>query len=115
MSIGSKCSSDFKRLIAPFDGIVTTRNTDVGALINADSSAGLALFVISDTQKLRLNVSIPQNYVPAVKLNTKVADHRARVSRQDLLRRRRGLGARRRRRRAARRACSSSSTTAPAS
>ena len=64
--------ADFKRLMAPFDGIVTTRNTDVGALINADSSAGLALFVISDTQKLRVNVSIPQNYVPAVKLNTKV-------------------------------------------
>lgn len=64
--------SDFKRVVAPFDGIVTTRNTDIGALINADSSAGLALFVISDTQKLRLNVSVPQNYVPAVKLNTKV-------------------------------------------
>ena len=64
--------ADFKRLIAPFDGIVTTRNTDVGALINADSSAGLALFVISDTQKLRVNVSVPQNYVPAVKINTKV-------------------------------------------
>ncbi len=27
---------DFKRVIAPFDGIVTTRNTDLGALINAD-------------------------------------------------------------------------------
>jgi len=64
--------SDYKRVVAPFDGIVTTRNTDVGALINADSSAGLALFVISDTQKLRLNVNVPQNYVPAVKLNTKV-------------------------------------------
>jgi RND family efflux transporter MFP subunit len=64
--------ADFKRVIAPFDGIVTTRNTDVGALINADSSAGLALFVISDTRKLRLTVSVPQNYVPAVKLNTKV-------------------------------------------
>src|SRR5258707_248028 len=63
---------DFKRLTAPFDGIVTTRNTDVGALINADSSAGLALFVISDTQRLRVNVSIPQNYVPAVKINSKV-------------------------------------------
>jgi RND family efflux transporter MFP subunit len=64
--------ADFKRVIAPFDGIVTTRNTDVGALINADSSAGLALFVISDTRKLRLTVSVPQNYVPAVTLNTKV-------------------------------------------
>jgi RND family efflux transporter MFP subunit len=65
--------ADFKRVVAPFDGTVTTRNTDLGALINADSSAGLALFVISDTRKLRLTVSVPQNYVPAVKLNTKVA------------------------------------------
>jgi RND family efflux transporter MFP subunit len=64
--------SDFKRVVAPFEGIITTRNTDIGALINADSSAGLALFVVSDTQKLRLNVSVPQNFVPAVKLNTKV-------------------------------------------
>jgi RND family efflux transporter MFP subunit len=63
---------DFKRVVAPFDGIVTARNTDVGALINADSSAGLALFVVSDIHKLRVTVSVPQNYVPAVKLNTKV-------------------------------------------
>jgi len=62
----------FKRLTAPFDGIVTTRNTDVGALIGAESSSGLALFVISDISKLRLSVSVPQNYVPAVKLNTRV-------------------------------------------
>lgn len=64
--------SAFKRITAPFDGIVTTRNTDVGALIGAESSSGLALFVISDVKKLRLNVSIPQNYVPAVKLNSNV-------------------------------------------
>jgi RND family efflux transporter MFP subunit len=64
--------ADFKRVVAPFDGVVTTRNTDLGALINADSSAGLALFIISDTQKLRVTVSVPQNYVPAVKLNSKV-------------------------------------------
>jgi RND family efflux transporter MFP subunit len=62
----------FKRLTAPFDGIVTTRNTDVGALIGAESSSGLALFVVSDIRKLRLSVSVPQNYVPAVKLNTNV-------------------------------------------
>ncbi|MFO1159688.1 MAG: efflux RND transporter periplasmic adaptor subunit [Reyranellaceae bacterium] len=62
----------FKRLTAPFDGIVTARNTDLGALINAESSAGLALFIISDVSKLRLTVSVPQNYVPAVKINSKV-------------------------------------------
>ena len=64
--------SAFKRLTAPFDGVVTARNTDVGALINAESSAGAALFVISDISRLRLTVSVPQNYVPAVKINTKV-------------------------------------------
>lgn len=64
--------SQFKRVTAPFDGIVTARNTDVGALINADSSAGLALFVVSDIKKLRLTIAVPQNYVPSVPLNTKV-------------------------------------------
>lgn len=64
--------ADFKRVVAPFDGIITARNTDLGALINADSSTGLALFVVSDVKRLRLNVAVPQNYVPAVKLDTKV-------------------------------------------
>ncbi len=64
--------SEFKRVTAPFDGIVTARNTDVGALINADSSAGLALFIISDVKKLRLTIAVPQNYVPSVPLNTQV-------------------------------------------
>jgi len=64
--------SAFKRLTAPFDGVVTARNTDVGALINAESSAGAALFVISDVSRLRLTVSVPQNFVPAVRINTKV-------------------------------------------
>src|SRR5260370_10194737 len=64
--------ADFKRVVAPFDGTVTTRNTDLAALINADSSAGLPLFVISDTRKLRLTVSVPQNDVPAAKINNKV-------------------------------------------
>ncbi len=64
--------SAFKRITAPFDGVVTVRNTDVGALIGAESSSGLALFVISDVSRLRLSVSIPQSYVPAIKLSTKV-------------------------------------------
>ena len=62
----------FKRVTAPFDGIVTARNTDVGSLINADSSAGAALFVVSDVKKLRLSINVPQNYVPAVPLTAKV-------------------------------------------
>src|SRR5277367_1395791 len=56
----------FKRLIAPFDGVVTARETDIGALINVGASGGAELFVVSDTSKLRVYVNVPQNYVPNV-------------------------------------------------
>jgi RND family efflux transporter MFP subunit len=61
----------FKRMVAPFDGIVTARDTDVGALINAGSGKGLELFVVSDIHKLRLYVNVPQNYVAQVTPGTK--------------------------------------------
>ena len=61
----------FTRITAPFDGIVTARQTDVGALINVGSSAGQELFVVSDTRKLRVYVSVPQNYVPSIPPGTK--------------------------------------------
>ena len=56
----------FKHLIAPFDGIVTARETDIGALINVGASGGTELFVVSDTSKLRVYVNVPQNFVPSV-------------------------------------------------
>jgi RND family efflux transporter MFP subunit len=52
----------FKRVLAPFDGVVTQRNTDVGALINAGETAGSALFRVADTHRLRIYVSVPQSY-----------------------------------------------------
>jgi RND family efflux transporter MFP subunit len=61
----------FKRLIAPFDGIVTARETDIGALINVGAAGGAELFVISETSKLRVFVNVPQNYVPSVPPGTK--------------------------------------------
>ena len=61
----------FKRLSAPFDGIVTARETDIGALINVGSTGGAELFVVSETSKLRVYVSVPQNYVPSVPPGTK--------------------------------------------
>ncbi len=48
----------FKRIVAPFDGIVTARTVDVGVLINA--GAGSELFHVAQTQKLRLFVKVPQ-------------------------------------------------------
>jgi RND family efflux transporter MFP subunit len=56
----------FKRLVAPFDGIVTARETDIGALINVGASGGAELFVVSDTSRLRVYINVPQNYVPSV-------------------------------------------------
>jgi RND family efflux transporter MFP subunit len=61
----------FKRLIAPFDGIVTARETDIGALINVGAAGGAELFVVSETSKLRIFVNVPQNYVPSVPPGTK--------------------------------------------
>lgn len=54
----------FKHLVAPFDGIVTSRNTDIGALINAGQ--GNALFIVADTRKLRVYVLVPQLYAAAI-------------------------------------------------
>jgi len=54
----------FKRVIAPFDGVVTERNTDVGALINAGSGvgggSGPVLFRVADVHKMRTFVQVPQ-------------------------------------------------------
>ena len=59
----------FQRIVAPFDGVLTARDTDVGALINA-GGAGQELFVVSDVRQLRVYVQLPQNYAPAVHIGT---------------------------------------------
>jgi RND family efflux transporter MFP subunit len=58
----------FARIVAPFDGIVTSRQTDVGALISVGGVAGTELFTVSDTKRLRLYVNVPQNLVGAIKV-----------------------------------------------
>jgi RND family efflux transporter MFP subunit len=52
----------FKRVVAPFSGVITARNTDIGALINAGQSAGSELFRIADMHKLRIYVQVPEAY-----------------------------------------------------
>ncbi len=73
----------FTRIVAPFDGIVTSRSTDVGALINAGSGTGPELFMVSDTQRLRVYVNVPQNYVALIGRGTKaqltVPEHRGKT------------------------------------
>jgi RND family efflux transporter MFP subunit len=62
----------YKSITAPFDGLVTARNTDLGALINA-GAAGSPLFVVSDTTRLRVYVNVPQRYAPSVPVGTQAA------------------------------------------
>ena len=52
----------FKRIVAPFDGVVTARRTDIGDLINAGHSAGSALFKVADIHEMRIYVRVPQAY-----------------------------------------------------
>ncbi len=56
----------FKHVVAPFDGVVTARETDIGALINAGSGVGPELFRVADKTKLRVYIQVPQTYAPVV-------------------------------------------------
>ena len=54
--------SSFKSITAPFDGVVTLRNTDVGALINAGNATGQELFEVSDLHRVRVYIQVPQAF-----------------------------------------------------
>ena len=53
----------FKTLVAPFDGVVTQREIDLGQLINAGGTAGSALFQVADLHRVRIYVRVPQAYI----------------------------------------------------
>jgi RND family efflux transporter MFP subunit len=60
----------FEKIYAPFDGVITARNTDVGYLINAGGGTGSntnELFHIAASNTLRLYVNVPQVYSPSLK------------------------------------------------
>jgi RND family efflux transporter MFP subunit len=52
----------FEKVYAPFDGIITARSTDVGALIDAGANAPKELFHIADISKLRIYAAVPEVY-----------------------------------------------------
>jgi RND family efflux transporter MFP subunit len=63
----------FKRVVAPFAGVITKRNVDVGDLIDAGSgSGGRAMFQLAQTDPLRVYVNVPQSYAQLVKRGQKV-------------------------------------------
>ena len=84
---------NFARIVAPFDGVVTKRTIDVGALVNSgspqpstgasplpdSSTGGEPLFTVSDIHQLRLYVDVPQNYsaeiVPGMSVTLSVPEY----------------------------------------
>lgn len=59
----------YTKIYAPFDGVITARNTDVGALIDSGASGGAAreLFHIASTDRLRVFVNVPEIHAHAVR------------------------------------------------
>jgi RND family efflux transporter MFP subunit len=72
-----KALEGFKQLVAPFDGIVTQRNTDIGALINAGSGSGSApqLFRVADVHEMRVFVQVPQEISASLRTGLTAALH----------------------------------------
>lgn len=68
---------EFQRIVAPFDGVITARNTDVGALVTAGSgpSAGAELFHIQDVSHLRVYVNTPQAFTPFIHVGGRAQLH----------------------------------------
>ena len=57
----------FKHVYAPFSGVITKRNTDIGALINAgNSGTNQELFVVAQIDPIRVYVDVPENYAPSI-------------------------------------------------
>ena len=82
--------TNFKRIVAPFDGVITSRATDIGELIVAGDARSAPLFSVADTSRLRIYVNVPENYAPTLQpglvAHFTVADHPNQVFSAELVR-----------------------------
>ena len=62
----------YTRIIAPFDGVVTTRSVDVGNLVMVGTTSTTPLFTVSDQTRMRVYVRLPQNYSSYVRPNMEI-------------------------------------------
>src|SRR5271154_1589895 len=62
-----KALKAFANIVAPFDGVVTARNLDIGSLVRADSNDGAALFSVADIHQMRIYVPVPESYAASLK------------------------------------------------
>ena len=63
----------FKRVVAPFSGVITRRNVDIGDLIDAGGGSGRILFLLTQTDPLRIYVNVPQSYAHLIKSGQQVS------------------------------------------
>jgi len=79
----------YTRIIAPFDGIVTTRAVDVGNLVTSGTPNATPLFTVADQSRLRLYVRLPQNYAsyihPGMTVEFTVPQHAGRTFQASLV------------------------------
>jgi RND family efflux transporter MFP subunit len=57
-----KALKAFANIVAPFDGVVTARNVDVGSLVKAGENDGQPLFTVADIHQMRIYVPVPETY-----------------------------------------------------
>lgn len=67
-----KTMESYLRIYAPFDGVIIERNISPGALVAPGKATDQPMFVLQDAHKMRLTVSIPEDYVDKVDLNQAV-------------------------------------------
>ncbi len=67
--------TSFEQIKAPFDGVVTARNVDIGDLVSAGGTTGRALFQIADIRRMRIYVNVPQDFLGELATGIKATLH----------------------------------------
>jgi len=65
----------FEQIKAPFDGVVTVRNVNIGDLLNAGGTSGRALYQLADIHRMRIFVNVPQAFLGDLKPGVKATLH----------------------------------------
>jgi membrane fusion protein (multidrug efflux system) len=65
----------FEEIKAPFDGVVTARNVNIGDLLNAGGTTGRALYQVADIHRMRIFVNVPQAFLGELKPGVKATLH----------------------------------------
>jgi membrane fusion protein, multidrug efflux system len=65
----------FEQIKAPFDGVVTARNVDIGDLVNAGGNTGRPMFQVADIHRMRIYVQVPQAFLAELSPGIKATLH----------------------------------------